>query len=205
MRFTASILFVLPGLVLGAPAGPASSGGVAPIKITPLTVSGSGCSGKSFSTSISDDGTVLTLGFDQYQTLVGPGVSGSDREKNCDILLSLRYPLGCTSGVINTTYHGFAQLSQGVSGNFPATYAVSPGSASGNPSPTTFSASGFAAGGVYTKKDLVAAKENIKVANQQDVRLAVGTRIMMQAANAAVSGTLTVDDMTISITKLQRC
>lgn len=170
----------------------------AQIQITSFSAAGPGCPQGTISSSISDDGTTLTLGFDAYQTDVGPGVSDSPRELNCDIFATLRYPLGCTSASVRTTYHGFAELDEGVRGTFPAAYTLSPGEATGtSPLPATFSG---APGFVYTKLDEVRVKENIRNQNQRDVSLAVRTRVFLQAANETVSGTLTVDDATIAVT-----
>lgn len=205
MKLLLTVLFV-PVHVLCAPAGvTASSRQAAKVQFSSITASGSGCPQGSISRDVAPDGTAFTLGFDGYQTIVGSGVDGSAREKNCDIFVSLRYPLGCTSAVINTTYHGFAQLDTGVAGRFPATYTLSPGALTNSPPPTAFSADSWIAGGVYTKQDSVTAREDIRNANQQDVSLTIRTRISLNAVNSTVSGTLTVDDATVAIAAVQRC
>ncbi|KAJ9161069.1 hypothetical protein NKR19_g2625 [Coniochaeta hoffmannii] len=206
MKLLTSLLF-LPALILCAPAGESPrSGQTAPVQFISASASGSGCP-QGVSTIIDDPGTTLTLGFDQYQTQVEPGVPGSEREKNCDIFLTLRYPLGCTSTTMSATYHGFAQLQSGVGGAFPASYVLSPGAVTSSQPPTTkFDATEFGTpGGVYTRNDAVTAKEDIRNANQQVVSLAVRTRVILQPINQTVAGTLTLDDASFQITEQQHC
>jgi hypothetical protein len=207
MKFLTYLSF-LPALAVCAPAGePLSSRQAPQVQILSASLSGSGCPQGTTTTDISVDGAAITLGFDQYQTQVEPGVSGAEREKYCDIFLSVRYPLGCTSAMLSSTFHGFAQLQAGVSGTFPANYVLSPGSiTSSQPPPTVFNAASFGVpGGVYTRKDSVSVKENIANANQQVVSLAIRTRIVLQPMNQTVAGTLTLDDASFEITQLQRC
>jgi hypothetical protein len=199
-------LLLLPIAALGAPTTPSQRARDAQqVQVTSISVSGSGCPQGTITTDISPEGTVLTLGFDSYQTAVGPGVRGSDREKNCDVFITLRYPLGCTSTTVSTTYHGFAQLEDGVEGSFPATYSLSPGFVSGGPPATTFSAGEWGTGGVYTKLDEVAVKEDIRHANQRDVSFVIRNRIRLNAAGSDLSGTLTVDDATVIISDEKSC
>ncbi|KAL1848002.1 hypothetical protein VTK73DRAFT_10215 [Phialemonium thermophilum] len=175
------------------------------IQITGVSTSGSGCPQGSVSTNISPDGSVLTLGFDSYQTLVGPGASGSDREKNCDVFLTLRFPVGvCTAATLSITYHGFAEIESDVAGSLAASYTLSPGSGGGNPPATTFTASNWSGGGVYTRQDAVSASATIQNPNQRDVSLAVRTRLILSASNSGASGTLTADDATVAIAQ-RRC
>lgn len=198
-----STLLLLPVLALAAPT--LDSRATPQIQVSSIVASGTGCPQGSFSADISDDGTVITFGFDSYQTQVGTGIGGSEREKNCDIFLGLRYPLGCTSAVISTTYHGFAQLENGVSGGFPAAYNMSPGSISGNPPETTFTSSEWANGGVYTKQDTILASTNVNSPNQQNVNFELRTRIRLNAANSNLNGVLSGDDATIAITQVKQC
>jgi hypothetical protein len=196
-------LLLLPALAFAAPTLDTRAG--PQIQVSSIVASGPGCPQGSFSADINDDGTVITFGFDSYQTQVGSGVSGSEREKNCDIFLGLRYPLGCTSAVISTTYHGFAQLENGVSGGFPATYSLSPGSISGNPPETTFSSSQWSNGGVYTKQDSILTTATINSPSQQNVNFELRTRIRLNGANSNLAGVLTSDDATIAITQVKQC
>ncbi|OIW27131.1 hypothetical protein CONLIGDRAFT_656331 [Coniochaeta ligniaria NRRL 30616] len=203
MKLLSPTLF-LPVAAFCAPVT-VSSRQAAQIQFTSITTSGPGCPQGSITTDVTADVTAFTLGFDKYQTLVGPGVDGSNREKSCDIFLSLRYPLGCTSAVINTTYHGFAQLDSGVVGTLSVAYILSPGSTTNSPPPAMFPASSWSIGEVYTKRDSVTATENIQNTNQRDVSLTIRTRIMLIVANSTMAGTLSIDDATVAITTAQGC
>ncbi|KAK1764281.1 hypothetical protein QBC33DRAFT_547672 [Phialemonium atrogriseum] len=200
MKFLSALL--LPALALAAPTSldPRQAG---QIQITSVTASGAGCPQGSFSTSISPDGTVITFGFDSYQTLVGPQTN--QREEDCNIFLGLRFPVGCSSASISTTYHGFAQIDSGVTGTLQASYNLSPGSLTGSTPTTTFTSASWGGGGVYTKQDTLTAKATINSPNQQNVNFEIRNRAILQASNSAVSGTLTVDDTTITITQIKKC
>ncbi len=125
-------------LTVAAPAG--NSSDTPPpadeITINRASTSGSGCPRRAVSCDISPDRTVVTLGFDEFQTYIGRGRNAGDREKDCDIHLSLRYPSGYTFAVVDATYHGFAQLDSGVTGSMSSTYSFQ----SGNTAPTTTNA-----------------------------------------------------------------
>jgi hypothetical protein len=95
------------------------------IKIISASASGSGCPQGSWTQEISQDRTVITFGFDSFQTYIGPGTSVSDRSKNCQLHLNLNYPGGFQFAVIESTYHGYAQLDAGVTGTFYSTYYFS--------------------------------------------------------------------------------
>ena len=175
------------------------------VQFSSLIASGSGCPQASVTTDMSSDNTSFTVGFDKYQTIVGLGVNGSHREKYCDVFMSVRFPPGCTSAVFSFVYHGFAQLEQGIVGTLPVFYIFSPGSAINCPSPTTFTASSWATGGVYTRRDSVAADEKIRAANELDVSLVIRTRILLNTPNRTVGGTLTMDDVSIAVSEQQCC
>ncbi|KAB5542767.1 hypothetical protein GE09DRAFT_1191494 [Coniochaeta sp. 2T2.1] len=113
-------------------------------------------------------------------------------------------PTGCTSTVFSFVYHGFAQLEEGIVGTLPVAYIFSPGSATNSPPPTTFTAGSWVTGGVYTRRDSVAVHENIRNANEEDVSLVIRTRIMLNATNGTVAGTLTMDNVSVAISKAYR-
>ncbi|KAJ2903266.1 hypothetical protein MKZ38_010151 [Zalerion maritima] len=78
------------------------------ISIISASTSGNSCPSSTVSTDISPDRTVVTFGFDAFQTYIGPGTSIMDHTKNCQIHLNLKYPGGFTFSVVESTYHGFA-------------------------------------------------------------------------------------------------
>jgi hypothetical protein len=68
---------------------------------------------------------VITYGFDQFQTYIGPGTVAADKSKNCQLHLNLVYPGGFQYAVVDATYHGWARLDEGVTGSFITTYYFS--------------------------------------------------------------------------------
>ncbi|CAI4211247.1 unnamed protein product [Parascedosporium putredinis] len=124
------------------------------IQIISATWSGNGCPSNSVSTSISPDRTVITFGFDAFQTYIGPGVSVQENNKNCALHLNLKYPGGFQFAVVDSTYHGFALLEEGVTGSFFSTYFFSQDASATTTTRTVIEGGGiWADGQVYTKAD----------------------------------------------------
>jgi hypothetical protein len=196
--FLPTILF--PALAVAAPSLlPRQSS----ITISSVSATGPGCPAGSYSTTIS--GGVVTLGLDAYQTNVGPGFPGSDREKYCDITVNFLYPLGCTAASIQSTYQGFAQLGTGITGTFTSTYSVSPGQIGPNPPSTTFTSANWGSGGVYTRSDTSATTVRANSANQRNVQFMSRNRIILQSGQASSQGTLTADIITIAVQSQNVC
>src|SRR3569833_3436886 len=99
------------------------------ITINRASTSGSGCPRRTVSCDISSDRTIVTLGFDEFQTFIGRGRAAADRDKNCEIHLNLHYPGGYTFAVVDATYHRFAQLDNGVNASLSSTYSFQTGRA----------------------------------------------------------------------------
>jgi len=174
------------------------------VRIIDINPQGPGCPAGSFSVSFSSDRSVASFGFTKYNTHVSPTDLSADRELFCDIFMTLRYPLGCTAAVLDTTYRGFAQLQNGVTGTFSRQYNLSPGTSGQNPPATTFTSATFGgAGNSYTKEDMVAISENINNDNQRNVSLVARTRIFLVTSGSTLSGTLTDTNTTVAITQQQ--
>ncbi|PSR73252.1 hypothetical protein BD289DRAFT_340776, partial [Coniella lustricola] len=132
------------------------TGGTAPnpndIRISNATFSGNGCPQNSVTTLVSSDATVITFGFDAFQAYIGPGTTIADRSKNCQLHLSVEYPGGFQFAVVDATYHGFAQLDAGVTGNFYSTYYFSEDASATTTTQSSIVGGGpWANGQVYTK------------------------------------------------------
>lgn len=63
------------------------------ITIISAMTSGNGCPSGTVSTTFSPDKTLVTFGFDAFQTYIGPETKPQDHSKNCQIHLSLKCKL----------------------------------------------------------------------------------------------------------------
>ncbi|KAK5653412.1 hypothetical protein OQA88_8897 [Cercophora sp. LCS_1] len=201
MRLTS---FLLPALAAASPVARQ----VAPAEIATLVASGPGCPSGSFEANIAPDGKSVTYGFNSYAVEIGPGASPSNREKYCDLTIGVRFPVGCSTATLRSTYHGFAQLGTGVTGTFQAQYNLSPGSltSGANPAPAVISSAGFGgAGNVYTKVDSPVARVSVTNPNQRIVNFTVRSRIFLQSNNQSSQGLLTDDDLSVEIVGQGTC
>ncbi|CBY02373.1 hypothetical protein IAQ61_006960 [Plenodomus lingam] len=192
---------VLPALVAAY-----SQSGSAPdpsqITILDTSYSGNGCPQGSVSTSSSPDKTVITYGFDQFQTYIGPGTVPADRSKNCQIHLNLKYPGGFQYAVVDATYHGFARLDEGVTGTFITTYYFSQDA--GKTQTTRMTAVGspaLALGQVYTKQDTVETTATIWSPCGTTGILNINNRISLTSKAASQAGEMSNDDATVAFTQ----
>ncbi|KAM7188392.1 protein of unknown function (DUF4360) domain containing protein [Naviculisporaceae sp. PSN 640] len=203
-----SVAFFLPALVAATPIAQVTSDGWADgpdpkqIQIQSVSFSGNGCPQGSVSTSISPDKTVITFGFDRFQTYIGPGISPSEKTKNCQLHLNLKYPGGFQFSVVESTYHGYAQLDKGVTGTFYSTYYFSQDASATTTTQTSIAGGGIWANGqVYTKADKIPTASYIYSPCGASGILNVNNRIALTSTNATASGTLTDDDATVSFTQ----
>ncbi|KAK0734642.1 hypothetical protein B0T26DRAFT_632170 [Lasiosphaeria miniovina] len=180
------------------------------ITINSVRTSGSGCPRRAVTIDISEDRTVVTLGFDEFQTFFGRryGNSNTSRDKNCDIRLNLHYPSGYTFAVLDATYHGFAQLDSGVVGSVSSSYSFPDDRRTGragrsSATQTTIAGGGaYADGAVYTKHDVVpVAARVVGPCDGKNTTLLIRTRINLNSNNDSASGTLTGDDASIALTQ----
>jgi hypothetical protein len=198
--------FLLPFLVSASPLvlPDGSSDGPDPtqIQITSASFSGNGCPQGTVSTSISPDRTVITFGFDSFQTYIGPGTSISDRSKNCQLHLNLAYPGGFEFAVVDSTYHGYAQLEKGTSGTFYSTYYFSQDASATTTTQTSITGGGdWEAGQVYTKQDTVPTASYIWSPCGATGILNINNRIALSSSNSSASGEITDDDATVAFTQ----
>ncbi|KAH8886384.1 hypothetical protein GQ53DRAFT_694727 [Thozetella sp. PMI_491] len=205
-----SALFLVPGLVAAIPTaqqpdfGFVSSGDKPDpnqVQITGASFSGNGCPQGSVSTSLSADQTVITFGFDKFQTYIGPGYDPTLKTKNCQLHLNLKYPGGFQFAVVESTYHGYAQLDTGVTGTFYSTYFFSQDAGATTTTQTTISGGGqWAAGQVYTKQDQVPTASYIYSPCGANGILNINNRIALTSRNNTAMGEVTDDDATVAFT-----
>ncbi|CAK7229621.1 hypothetical protein SCUCBS95973_007285 [Sporothrix curviconia] len=171
------------------------------IQVSSVAFSGSGCPQGSVSTTISPDATVVTFGFDNFQTFIGPGYDLGDKTKNCQLHLNLKYPGGFQFAVLDSTYHGFAQLDPGVTGTFYSTYYFSQDASATTTTQTSISGGGaWAAGQVYTKNDQVPTASVIYAPCGASGILNINNRIALASTNKTAQGQVTDDDATVAFT-----
>ncbi|KAI1635540.1 hypothetical protein F4809DRAFT_642418 [Biscogniauxia mediterranea] len=204
MRSFLAILLA-PALAAANPIGIISDGDLPSpdeISIVSATASGNGCPQGTVTTNISPDRTVLTFGFDAFQTYIGPGTVISDRSKNCQLHLNLKYPGGFQFAVVESTYHGYAQLEEGITGTFYSTYYFSQDAAATTTTQTSIQGGGLWEGGdVYTKQDQVPTASIIWSPCGATGILNVNNRIALTSSNASASGQISDDDATVAFTQ----
>ncbi|KAH6681350.1 hypothetical protein B0J14DRAFT_613341 [Halenospora varia] len=205
---TAALLLV-PTLVLGSPldsdfttkerrqSPPADQ-----ITIDSASSSGNGCPQGSVSTTLSPDKTVITFGFDAFQTYIGPTAAQADRTKSCQLHLSLKYPSGFQYSVTDATYHGYARLDPGVTGNFLSTYYFSQSASQTCTTKTSISGKEWLTGQVYTKADHVETTSVIWSPCGATGLLNINNRIALTSTNASATGEVSNDDATVSFTQI---
>ncbi|KAF1973882.1 hypothetical protein BU23DRAFT_506113 [Bimuria novae-zelandiae CBS 107.79] len=196
--------FLLPLFAVANPV-PAGNGAVpepGQITIVDSAYSGNGCPQGSVSTSTSPDKTVITYGFDQFQTYIGPGISPKDNSRACQLHLNLKYPGGFQYAVVAATYHGWARLDKGVTGDFLTTYFFSQDA--GKTSTTRMNATGGADllnGQVYTKQDTVETTAVVWSPCGTTGILNVNNRISLRSTIPSAYGELSNDDATVAFTQ----
>lgn len=207
MRFAP--LALLPALAAAAPKGPTLNpefpdAGPDPklITITGVTWSGNGCPQETVSTSFSNDRTVVTFGFDAFQTYIGPGTVVQDRTKNCQLHLNLKYPGGFQFAVVESTYHGYALLEKGVTGTFYSTYYFSQDAQATTTTRVSITGGGvWELGQVYTKQDQIPTASIIWSPCGANGILNINNRIGLTSTNATAFGSITDDDATVALTQ----
>ncbi|KAI1500031.1 hypothetical protein F5X99DRAFT_387982 [Biscogniauxia marginata] len=172
------------------------------ISIISATASGNGCPQGTVTTNISPDRTILTFGFDAFQTYIGPGTVIADRSKNCQLHLNLKYPGGFQFAIVESTYHGYAQLEEGVTGTFYSTYYFSQDAAATTTTQTSIQGGGlWENGDVYTKQDQVPTASIIWSPCGATGILNVNNRIALTSSNSSASGQISDDDATVAFTQ----
>lgn len=196
MRFFAGLL-ALPAVALAA-APPAEQ-----ITISSVSHSGNGCPQGSVSSTMNLEKTIITLGFDRFQTYIGPGTSVLDRTKNCQIHVNLKYPSGFSFAVVDSVYHGFALLESGVTSDFLSTYYFSNDAANTCTTRSTIVGGGiWAEGQVYTQQDTVPATNVIRSpCSGSNAILNINNRINLSSSSATASGMISNDDATLALTQ----
>jgi len=197
MKFSAALFAGLASAAAISPRAAPSS-----LTIVSVSTSGNGCPQGTVSTTISPDRQILTVGFDSFYTYIGPGTAVSDRTKNCQLHLNLKYPAGFTYAVIQSTYHGYALLETGVTATFFSTYFFSSDAAKTTTTRTTLTGGGeWAAGNVYTRVDAVPNASIIYAPCGTTSILNLNNRVALTSTNSKAAGEVSTDDQTVDLTQ----
>jgi len=92
------------------------------VRIVGITYAGSGCPAGTVGNNVSPDFQAFTLLFDQYQALAGPGVSFSQKRKNCQVNVSMDIPSGWSYTLFTVDTRGYVSLQPGVRAMEQSTY-----------------------------------------------------------------------------------
>lgn len=144
----------------------------------------------------------MTFGFDKFQTYIGPGYDLTSKTKNCQLHLNLKYPGGFQFAVVDSTYHGYAQLDRGVTGTFYSTYYFSQDASATTTTQTSIQGGGeWLGGSVYTKQDQIPTASYIFSPCGANGILNVNNRIALTTTNSSATGEVTDDDATVAFTQ----
>lgn len=146
---------------------------------------------------------VITVGFDRFQTYIGPGTTIMDRTKNCQLHVTLEYPSGFSFAVVDSVYHGFALLEEGVKGDFLSMYYFSDDPATTCNTRTSIEGGGlWAEGQVYTQRDSVPATDVIRSkCGGRSATLNINNRVSLTSTDSKASGMISNDDQTLALTQ----
>lgn len=126
-----------------------------------------------------------------------------DHTKNCQLHVVLEYPAGFSFSVVESTYHGFALLEDGVTGTFLSTYFFSSDAGTTCKTRTSIEGGGvWAEGQVYTQRDAVPATEVIRSpCGGRSDQLNINNRLLLTSEDAEASGMIVNDDQTLALTQ----
>lgn len=124
------------------------------------------------------------------------------RRSCADVPPSLQYPGGFQFSVLDSTYHGYAQLDAGITGNFYSTYYFSQDAQATTTTQTSIAGGGiWADGQVYTKNDKIPTASIIYSPCGATGILNINNRIALTSTNSSASGLITDDDATVAFTQ----
>lgn len=164
------------------------------ITVTSVTAQGAACPQNSFSSNISPDGSVITFGFDAFEAYSGPGISITEKTRNCVISLGLSYPVGDTFAVLGTAYHGMACLDANTSAGLYSTYRITSDNAADEGTLQTRATFAGELNAVVTKGVAIANGSAItSPCGRASATLQVSTRLAITSSSSASVGTLDGD------------
>lgn len=123
MKYSVSALVLgfFAALSAAAPA-PADKPDPNQVTITGVSYAGTGCPAGKAAVSHSEDWQTVTILFDQYQAVIGPGTTFADHTKYCNINFQVHYPPGYQYTLYKNDYTGQANLEAGVTAKQTSSY-----------------------------------------------------------------------------------
>ena len=92
------------------------------VRVRNISYAGTGCPAGSVAENISPDRQAFTVLFDQYQASTGPGVSFTEKRKNCMLNVDLDFPQGWSYSLFTVDTRGYVSLEPGVSATQQSSY-----------------------------------------------------------------------------------
>lgn len=104
--------------------------------------------------------------------------------------------------MLESTYHGYAQLEEGVTGTFYSTYYFSQDASATTTTQTSIVGGGiWEQGQVYTKTDQIPTASYIFSPCGANGILNINNRIALTSTNSSAIGLITDDDATVALTQ----
>jgi len=201
MKFLAVAAFSAYAAASPIEAIPADSPPRSQIQIGMSTYSGNGCPQGSVSTIVSDDRSTVTFGFDSFQAFIGPKAKQQDGAKNCALHLNLRYPGGFQMSVMDSTFHGYARLDDGVTAALITSYFFSQDASHSAHSRSELRGPEYRNGKIYEKKDVINTASVVWSPCGANGILNINNRIALSSNNRNAEGEISTDDATIKFTQ----
>lgn len=83
---------------------------------------GTGCNNRNSSATLSPNGQVLSVLFDEYSVEAGGNLRRQQDRKGCNVLIPIEVPAGFTVAVMQADYRGFNSLPRGAQSQFIVDY-----------------------------------------------------------------------------------
>jgi len=201
MKLT-SALALLPALVL---ANPLAVRQEERAKFTGgFSTDGNGCPANSDGVSVTISGSGQFFNETATVSLRDYRVNQSDQNRQCRVLLSVRFPLGCQSVVFANTLTGPVQLDAGATAAYQRVYVLPTAQLTGNrPADLRFTS---ANGPDFIQEDRVSARVTINNAGQAVLPFSLeGSLSLQRGPNNNANGQLANDVWSVSITEQGRC
>lgn len=126
MKYSVSALVLgfFATLSVAAPAASPDLDGLDPgqVFIKDVKYGGTGCPATTAEVSFSPNKQTVTIIFDKYEAIIGPGSKINDHIKNCNLNFQIIYPPGYQYTLYKTDYTGYASLAQGVTAKQTSSY-----------------------------------------------------------------------------------